>query len=306
MAETSEGAGSAAVATNPEGEGSQAAAGEAGTEAQSYTAEQWNEQQWREELPEEYATDPSLGKLKTNKDLAKSYVELRKYVGSEEDNKVRIPTSEDSDDVWMKFYNAQGRPEEASGYELNMPEDFPEDIPIDTLQKKADNFRAWAHEEGLSKKQAETLWNKRQQETMETVRQIQQAESAELERLETASKKEFGDKLPELIKTRNNIIAQYGDDDVAAFINQNKIVNRSPALLKMFDKLGKALGEDKITREVKKRAVTPKEAEAKIRGMMADPEHPINDLKHAGHGLAKEEYNELLRAKDPHVYAGKS
>jgi len=289
MAEESTGA---AAATTPEGEGSQ---GEAGTEATTFTAEQWSTEQWRESVSSEWAEDASMADFKSLDDLAKSYVHAKKLIGS--DDRVRIP-KEDDPDNWKKFYNKIGRPEEASGYEFNLPEDAPANYESEQFQAAALEFRGKVHDLGLTRSQAEKLWDYQVKSGIDMAQNNKAAMDKIVGDLKDSAIKEFGAKHEEYKKTRNNIIAQYGDQDVTDFINASPILEESPALLKMFDKIGKALGEDKITREVKTAALTPKTAKSKLAAMTTDKNHPLYEAYqtkyHPRHDEAVEEFNRLI------------
>jgi len=281
-----DGTGSAADAGNSGDEGSQ---GTEGTESTTFTSETW-----REAISSEWAEDASMADFKTMDDLAKSYVHAQKLIGSDE--RVKIPTEDDTDN-WMKFYNKIGRPEEASGYDFKIPEDAPENYENEKFQVAASEFRKTVHDLGLTRTQAEKLWDYNVKQGLNIAQEYNTNHKQQLDGLAEASKKEFGQKLPDVIKMRNNIINQYGDAEVAQFLKDNEIADRSPAVLKMFEKLGKALGEDKIGRQQKTRAVSPKEAKSKVNAITMDKNNPLNEAYHKQyhprHQEAVDEVNRL-------------
>ena len=202
------GAGSA-DAGNSAGEGQQGD-GAAGNEATTFTSETW-----REAISSEWAEDASMADFKSLDDLAKSYVHAQKLIGS--DDRVRVPVDDDKDG-WMKFYNRIGRPEEASGYEFKIPEEAPEGYESEQFQAYAQEFRQRVHDLGLTRTQAEQLWNYQQKASLDAYQQQVTAFKQQVEQLEETAKKEFGQKLPEVVKLRNNLVAQFGDPEVAQFI----------------------------------------------------------------------------------------
>lgn len=264
--------------------------GNTGSEASTFSQEQW-----REMVSEEWATDASMADFKSVDDLAKSYVHAQKLIGS--DDRVRIPKEDDTDN-WKKFYNKIGRPEDPSGYEFKIPEKAPKGYESEEFQKYAQDFRQTVHDLGLSKKQAENLWEYQQKTNLDVYQQQDAKFKEQLTTLEDTAKKEFGAKLPEVIKLRNDIISQYGGEEVGKFIDENPLVNRSPSLLKMFEKLGKALGEDKITREVKDRAFSPREAKSKLMSITTDKSNPMYEAYHKtwhpNHDEAVKQVNKLF------------
>lgn len=251
--------------------------------------------QWREMISKDYAEDATLADFKSLDDVMKSYINAQKLIGS--DKRVKIPEEGDKEN-WMSFYDRIGRPKEASGYEFGIPEGAPEGYESEQFQAYAQEFRKTVHDLGLTKSQAENLWNYQQKASIDAYQNQSTAFKQQLEALEETAKKEFGQKLPEVVKLRNNIIAQYGDESVASFIKDNPIIERSPAILKMFEKIGKALGEDKITREVKDRALTPREAKSKLMSMTTDRNNPLYEAyqkqQHPRHDEAVKEFNKLI------------
>jgi hypothetical protein len=73
-------------------------------------------------------------------------------------NSVRVPSDDATAEDWQKFYAKVGRPEKADGYEFKLPDGLPEDLPYDA--EFANEFKAWAHETGLTPKQAQALHDK--------------------------------------------------------------------------------------------------------------------------------------------------
>lgn len=75
---------------------------------------------------------------------------------------VRLPGEDATDEDYAGFYDKvteRLRPQEASGYEFDVPETMPENVPYDS--EFADEFRAFAHEVKLPKsvaKQAHDWW----------------------------------------------------------------------------------------------------------------------------------------------------
>ena len=92
-------------------------------------------------------------------------VDLEKVVGSyrslesEFSKSIRLPGEAATADEWNAFYSKMGRPEKASDYALKLDASaVPEGFPYD--EASAVEFRNWAHEAGLSPKQAQTLHDK--------------------------------------------------------------------------------------------------------------------------------------------------
>lgn len=115
--------------------------------------EKWNKGVWRETLPEDLATSPSMSKFngKGFDEVVKSYVNLEKHMGNKAPKP--NPTWKKAEwDEWNKQYNP-GYPQAPTEYELKYPEG---DVPWDT--KVEDFFRQVAHENGLTREQARRIF----------------------------------------------------------------------------------------------------------------------------------------------------
>lgn len=87
-------------------------------------------------------------------DVISAYRSLESHLG-----KALVPPKEDaSPEDWSKFYAKLGRPEKAEAYELPRPSNIPENLPYDA--GTADEFKNWAHEAGLTPRQAAAIHNK--------------------------------------------------------------------------------------------------------------------------------------------------
>lgn len=90
-----------------------------------------------------------------------------------------LPGDDAKPEQWNDFWNKVGRPEKAEAYEFKLPEGLPADLPYDS--KSADEFKNWAHEAGLSPRQAQVVHDRFVQRSAEGVQ-------AQLAAQETAAK----------------------------------------------------------------------------------------------------------------------
>jgi hypothetical protein len=94
-------------------------------------------------------------KWATPDDAVKSYRELEAHASKA----LRMPGEDATADDWNAFYAKLGRPEKPDGYELKLnAETVPTDFPYD--EQSAIEFRNWAHDAGLTPKQAQVLHDK--------------------------------------------------------------------------------------------------------------------------------------------------
>lgn len=94
------------------------------------------------------------GSIDLNK-ITEGYRNLETHVSQS----LRLPGENATADDWNAFYQKLGRPETADKYELKLnTEAVPEGFPYD--EKSAIEFRTWAHEAGLTPRQAQALHDK--------------------------------------------------------------------------------------------------------------------------------------------------
>ena len=74
-------------------------------------------QDWKSSLSDELKNDPTLANFKDVEGLAKTVIHQQKVLGS----RVPIPKT---DEEKAELYNKLGRPEDASKYEINIPNEM--------------------------------------------------------------------------------------------------------------------------------------------------------------------------------------
>ncbi|MBO9380168.1 hypothetical protein GG804_25705 [Sphingomonas histidinilytica] len=104
---------------------------------------------WMTGLPDDLRGDATLGRYADIEALARGHIEARRLASS----RVILPGADADDAAWNSFYDAIGRPKDASEYKIELPEGAD--------AKMADQFRPLAHKLGLTARQVEGLvgWN---------------------------------------------------------------------------------------------------------------------------------------------------
>jgi len=87
--------------------------------------------------------------------LARSYQGLEKLQGVPEAQLLKLP-ADPEDAAWQEVYGRLGRPESPEAYEFEGYQPPGEDEGYDVLP----DFRQWAHEQGLSQRQAQGIFGK--------------------------------------------------------------------------------------------------------------------------------------------------
>lgn len=118
---------------------------------------------------------------KSPTDLHQSYVNLEKLTGVGPDKLIKLPTNDDPN-AWNEVYTKLGRPADAKGYQLPVPEGDNGEF--------AKTAAGWFHEAGLPQSMANKLtekWNAHNATTMQAEQaRIQQTQAAEVESLKVA------------------------------------------------------------------------------------------------------------------------
>jgi hypothetical protein len=254
---------------------------------------------WRESLPQDLQTHPTIGKFQDVGSLAKSYIELQKQGGNIPENYVPVPEEGWTENDWTNFYNKVGRPEKPDGYEFQKPE-LPQGLDYDP---NMDNwFKDTAHKLGLTKAQAAKLraefvgvqtkgFEGQAQQQAQTEAQQQQAFSQFLAGL--------GDQQKQALDGARRVIQDFGGDEFRNLIKERGLDDH-PVMAKFLVQMGKAFSDDRVILNGMSAgggafSGTPAGAAAEIRRLMGDKEFgaKLGDASKPGHADAKARWNKL-------------
>ena len=190
---------------------------------------------WKESLPEDLKSDPSLLTVKDVPGLAKSYIHAQKMIGAD---KIALPGKNASEEEWDAVYNRLGKPEEAKTYE----EDFVE-LPIP--EENVKNFKDAAHKLGLNQTQFKglTTWYKdlikTQVEDINVDADTKRAES------EAALRKEFGKTYDAKLKSSQRVFQTYGDTKfLDVELKDGTKLGNHPTFIKLMSNIADTISED--------------------------------------------------------------
>lgn len=190
---------------------------------------------WTSALPEETKayvankgwTDPAKA--------VESYVQLEKFMGAEKAGRgIVMPGEHATPEELNAFYGKLGKPAEVNGYEIKLPDGFPDP----EFGKVAP---AILHKHNLTKAQGEALLGDFAGMVMQGQQQRMEQEQAEFAKQETALKTEWGDQFD-----RNTEIAKRGakklgfSDEV---IDQLEMKSGFAGVIKALHNAGMLLGE---------------------------------------------------------------
>ena len=167
--------------------------------------------------------------------MLESYRNLEKAMGAPAESVLTLPKNAEDKEAWGAVYSKLGRPEDAAGYELMGPE-----VPEGGLDLTPD-LANWAHEEGLSKTQAQGIFAKYNgrmaQALQERENQLLEKNSADKAALE----KEWGSAWDENIAAGTRFRQKFGIDD--ATMNKLEDALGFSGVLKLSAEIGRGLGE---------------------------------------------------------------
>lgn len=220
-------------------------------------------------------------------DLGKAYINLEKLLGRE---KVPVPVDENDEDGWNRWYAATGRPESPDKYEFKPPE-LPADLPYDKDAEQ--NFRTWAHVNGLNKKQANNLYDgyvKSQIERHASWHTTQKQQRAELE---ASLQREYGTKLESVKQTAGLVVREHADAEFKGYLDETGLGN-DPRMVRFLAKVGaKMTGETKLKGTVQA-APEHQDYKSAIADFREKHKDALFSKEHPNHELRVKEYNKLF------------
>lgn len=180
---------------------------------------------WRGLLSEDIKTNKALESFKDINSLAKSYLHAQTLIGK----RVTDLSPEELGQVYSKL----GRPETAAGYELPAPEGD----PIVT------SYRQIAHDLGLSKQTAETLYRRYADTIVEQQRGAQEAFEKQSEEHREALKQEWGSAYKERLEYARRGALSLGGEELLKEIMNSPSLGNNPMVIRALANAGMKLRE---------------------------------------------------------------
>ena len=209
-------------------------------------------------LPEELRAQAAKKGFKGAADAIKAHAELESLMGK----RFEDLTADEVKSLNVKM----GAPEDPTGYELSVPEELSEYLSPE-LQ---DGFAKLAHEQGISKTQAESLYNWYMENQTKELSLLQSSRQQQAEEQVNVLKQEFGVAFDEKVSLANQALRQFGGDDAVTALAESGM-SSNPALVKMLSEVGKLIGEDQpVGQSNRSFTETPAEAKAQIAELYRD------------------------------------
>jgi hypothetical protein len=235
--------------------------------------------------------DKSLPRFKDVEAMAKSYVSLRRQVPLD---KTPIPTEHFSDADWEAWHKAGGRPDTAGDYNIQRPDDFPEEHWSGDLMTSAQEL---FHKIGLSKKQAEAIVNFNNTNVVSQITNAKNDAELEFTKLQDGLVAEWGNAYQQKVHYGNQAVSKGAEDRNGIVDDEFKArllekVNKDPDLIKFASNLGSILAEDRLIETPQ--IPTPMDIQDKITEAMQHP--AFMDKTHPQHDSQVEKVLALRRS----------
>jgi hypothetical protein len=245
---------------------------------------------WKNSLPEDLRGNASLQNINDIQSLAKSYVHAQSLVGAD---KIVIPKEGAAPEEWNSFWKKVGRPDDAKAYNLNRPENFP-DQAFDA--KMLEHMQGIFHETGLSSRQAETLYNKYMAYVAGEYETSQKEFSQQTEQSLEKLKADFGSEYNVKLAAAQRTLQKFGSPELVQYLDNTGLGN-SPELIKLFSNIGLSISESTAVDGESRgySQVSPQQASAEIDTLRQDSEFIklISNKNGTGHREAVKRWQNL-------------
>lgn len=225
-------------------------------------------------------------------ELGKGYKNLEKLLGRE---KVPLPTGDEDEEGWARWYAAMGRPEGPDKYEFKRP-DLPQDLQYDEDTEKA--FREWAHINGLNKKQANNLYDAYVKTQIERHAAWHNGQKQSRTKIEGDLRREYGNQYDGKVNLAKTAIREFADPDYLAWLDESGMGN-DPRMIRAWIRVGeKMTGETKLKGAPAQQA-QPQDLDRAIADYRDKYREALFDKDHPNHDVRVKEYNRLFEARFP-------
>lgn len=225
-----------------------------------------------------------------HEDLGKAYMNLERLVGHE---KIPVPKSDDDKDGWERWWKAAGRPDDPNGYEFKKPQ-LPDDMGYDDDTEKS--FRTWAHVNGLSKKQAQALYDGYVKTQIEKHGAWSVAQKQAADKVRADLMREHGAQFEAFTRSATSAIDQYGDPEFRRYLDETGLGN-DPRMIRVFGRIGSELAGETRLKGKPAAADNPADIDAAIAKFQTDNKDALFSKNHPDHDRVVKAYNGLFEKR---------
>jgi len=236
-------------------------------ETPSQVAQGGSGNSFMEMIPEELREHPSLSPIKDVGNLARSYVNAQRLIGSEKVPLPVNPTEEDLDNIYSRL----GRPETAAGYE----------VPVDgnvITEEIATQYADIAHSLRLTPQQAQGDLDYYKSSVEQSSQGLHEQAEKQAEQTALELQKEWGSAFESKVTAAKDIVEQFGGGDLLQMkLDDGTLVGNHPAFIKAFAAMGDfkntVTSEDTVSDNARTSNFTPAMAQQEVDAIMNDKTH---------------------------------
>jgi hypothetical protein len=242
-----------------------------------------------EMIPEELREHPSLSPIKDVGNLARSYVNAQRLIGSDKVPLPVNPTEEDLDNIYSRL----GRPETAAGYE----------VPVDgnvITEEIATQYADIAHSLRLTPQQAQGVLDYYKSSVEQSSQGLHEQAEKQAEQTALELQKEWGSAFESKVTAAKDIVEQFGGGDLLQMkLDDGTLIGNHPVFIKAFAAMGDfkstVTSEDTVSDNATNKAYTPQMAQQEVDTIMNDKSHAYWNRKDPiGRQRAVERMQELM------------
>jgi uncharacterized protein GlcG (DUF336 family) len=226
-----------------------------------------------EMIPEELREHPSLSSIKDVENLARSYVNAQRLIGSDKVPLPVNPTDEDLDNIYSRL----GRPENASGYDISVDGNL-------ITEEIATEYADMAHKLRLTPEQANGVLEYYRNSINQSDEQMQQVVQEQAEQTTAELQREWGRAFEQKVALAREVVDQFAGSEILQLrLDDGTLIGNHPAFIKAFAAIGDfkstVTSEDTISDSAMNRQFTPAQAQAEVDAMLNDKSHAYWDRK---------------------------
>jgi hypothetical protein len=242
-----------------------------------------------EMIPEELREHPSLSPIKDVGNLARSYVNAQRLIGSDKVPLPKNPTEEDLDNIYSRL----GRPETAAGYEVAVDGNV-------ITEEIATQYADIAHSLRLTPQQAQGVLDYYKSSVEQSSQGLHEQAEKQAEQTALELQKEWGSAFESKVTAAKDIVEQFGGGDLLQMkLDDGTLVGNHPAFIKAFAAMGDfkntVTSEDTVSDNARTSNFTPAMAQQEVDGIMNDKSHSYwNKKDPIGRQRAVDRMQELM------------
>jgi hypothetical protein len=251
---------------------------------------------WYETLPDALKADPGVTRYGKFDDFVTAKLNLDKHFGVPEDQLVKLPGADDAAGRDALFARL-GRPEKPDGYELPAAEGLPP-LPSEIEARARETF----HKLGLSKEQAQALWQLQNEIGLnaqtEAAKALEVADAAAFASL----KGDWGPQYDARIKAVQDYVSANAPKELLGFLDQSGLATNPHLFRLVGDLVAKTSGPSSLPGagaggglQGGSGRFTPQEARGEINRLIGDQafQKRLNDAADPGHAQAVAQWRDL-------------